>query len=270
MTSGTATSDLSGGSALMVQVSAMAGRSIIRLVRQPAAIVPSLIFPIFLLAVNVGGLDSATDLPGFPTDSYITFALAFTFIQSAIFATMRAGEGLAQDIENGFFNRLILTPMRPSALMAGQLVGLVLLGQIQALLYLAIGYAAGADFESGIAGVAVLVVLVSIIAVGFGGIGLVMALRSGSGEAVQGMFPLMFVLLFFSSMALPRNLIETTWFRTITDINPVSYLIEAIRSLMMTGWDPHALIAGFAIAIALAIGTIWASGVLLGRRMMRS
>ena len=270
MTSGTATSGMSEGSTLAIQVTAMAGRSVTRLIRQPAAIVPSLIFPIFLLAVNVGGLDTATDLPGFPTDSYITFALAFTFIQSAIFSTMRAGEGLAQDIENGFFNRLVLTPMRPSALMAGQLVGLVLLGQLQAILYLAIGYAAGADFESGLAGVAVLVVLVSIISVGFGGIGLVMALRSGSGEAVQGMFPLMFVLLFFSSMALPRNLIETDWFRTVTDINPVSYLIEAIRSLMMTGWDPHALIAGFAVAIALAIGTIVASAALLRRRMMRT
>lgn len=261
---------MSESSTLAVQVTAMAGRSVTRLLRQPAAIVPSLIFPIFLLAVNVGGLDSATDLPGFPTDSYITFALAFTFIQSAIFSTMRAGEGLAQDIENGFFNRLVLTPMRPSALMAGQLVGLVLLGQLQALLYLTIGFAAGANFEAGIGGIAVLVVLVSIISVGFGGIGLVMALRSGSGEAVQGMFPLMFVLLFFSSMALPRNLIETDWFRTITDINPVSYLIEAIRSLMITGWDPHALIAGFAVAIALAIGTIAASAMLLRRRMMRS
>jgi ABC-2 type transport system permease protein len=270
MTSGTATSAMSESSTLVVQIRAMAGRSVLRLVRQPAAIVPSLVFPMFLLAVNVGGLDSATELPGFPTDSYITFALAFTFIQAAIFSTMRAGEGLAQDIENGFFSRLALTPMRPTALMAGQLVGLVLLGQIQAFLYLAIGFAAGANFEAGLSGVLVLAVLVSIISVGFGGIGLVMALRTGSGEAVQGMFPLMFVLLFFSSMALPRPLIETDWFRTITDLNPVSYMIEAIRSLMMTGWEPEVLAAGFTIAIALAFGTILASAFLLRKRMMRS
>ena len=248
----------------------MAGRSVVRLIRQPAMVVPSFVFPLFLLAVNAGGLDSATEIPGFPTDSYITFALGFTFIQAAIFSTMNAGQALAQDIENGFFSRLVLTPMRPSALMAGQLTGLVLLGQMQALLYLAVGFATGADFEAGIGGVLVLSVLVSIISVGFGGIGLIMALRTGSGEAVQGMFPLMFVLLFFSSMALPRDLIEQDWFRFLATINPVSYLIEAIRSLMIVGWDMEALALGFTIAIALAITTITVAAFTLRGRMLKS
>jgi ABC-2 type transport system permease protein len=255
---------------LPIQVRAMAGRSVVRLLRQPAAVVPSVIFPLFLLAVNAGGLDSATQIPGFPTDSYITFALAFTFIQAAIFSTMNAGQALAQDIENGFFSRLVLTPMRPSALMSGQLVGLVLLGQMQALLYVAVGFAAGADFETGLAGIVVLAVLVSIISVGFGGIGLIMALRTGSGEAVQGMFPLMFVLLFFSSMALPRDLIQEDWFRFLATINPVSYLIEAIRSLMMTGWDAEALALGFAIAIVLALTTITLAALSLRGRMLKT
>ena len=257
------------GAVLGLQIRAMATRSVLRLVRQPQALVPTLVFPMFLLAVNVGGLDSATELPGFPTDSYLTFALAFTFIQSAIFSTMNAGQALAQDIENGFFDRLVLTPMRPSALMVGQLVGLVLLGVFQAFLYLTIGLVFGADFAAGPAGVVVLFALVVVISLGFGGIGLIMALRTGSGEAVQGMFPLMFVLLFFSSMALPRDLIETDWFRTITDINPVSYLIEALRSLMITGWDTDVLLLGFGIAIALAIATISIAGRLLGGRMDR-
>jgi ABC-2 type transport system permease protein len=258
------------GSPLPIQISAMAGRSVVRLVRQPAAVIPSVVFPLFLLAVNAGGLNTATEIPGFPTDSYVTFALGFTFIQAAIFSTMNAGQGLAQDIENGFFSRLVLTPMRPSALMAGQLTGLVLLGQMQALLYLAVGYATGADFAAGIGGVLVLSVLVSIISIGFGGIGLIMALRTGSGEAVQGMFPLMFVLLFFSSMALPRDLIEQDWFRFLATINPVSYLIEAIRSLMIVGWDAEALALGFSIAIVLAVTTITVAAFTLRGRMLKS
>ena len=159
----------------------MAGRSVVRLVRQPAAVVPSVIFPLFLLAVNTGGLNTATQIPGFPTDSYITFALGFTFIQAAIFSTMNAGQALAQDIENGFFSRLVLTPMRPSALMAGQLAGLVMLGQMQALLYIAVGYATGAEFEAGLAGIVVLAVLVSMISVGFGGIGLMLLFTLAQG-----------------------------------------------------------------------------------------
>jgi ABC-2 type transport system permease protein len=154
--------------------------------------------------------------------------------------------------------------------MAGQLTGLVLLGQMQALLYLAVGYATGADFAAGIGGVFVLSVLVSIISIGFGGIGLIMALRTGSGEAVQGMFPLMFVLLFFSSMALPRDLIEQDWFRFLATINPVSYLIEAIRSLMIVGWDSEALALGFGIAIVLAVTTITIAAFTLRGRMLKS
>jgi ABC-2 type transport system permease protein len=160
--------------------------------------------------------------------------------------------------------------MRPAALMAGQLAGLVLLGQMQVLLYLAVGFATGADFAAGIGGVFVLSVLVSIISVGFGGIGLIMALRTGSGEAVQGMFPLMFVLLFFSSMALPRDLIGQDWFRFLATINPVSYLIEAIRSLMITGWDAEALALGFGIATVLAAGTITGAAFTLRGRMLKS
>lgn len=256
-------------SVLPIQVAAMAARSVTRLLRQPAAIVPSVIFPLFLLAVNAGGLNSAVDIPGFPTDSYITFAIAFTFIQAAIFSTMNAGQGLAQDIENGFFSRLVLTPMRPSALMAGQLAGLVLLGQFQALLYLAVGLAAGAHFAAGIAGYFVLALLVSIISIGFGGLGLIMAIRTGSGEAVQGMFPIMFVLLFFSSMALPRNLIEQDWYRFLATINPVSYLIEAIRSLFITGWNGEALALGFGVAIVLAVLSIFFAARSLKGRMLK-
>lgn len=257
------------GSVLPIQVAAMAGRSVTRLIRQPAAIIPSVIFPLFLLAVNAGGLNSATDIPGFPTDSYITFAIGFTFIQAAIFSTMNAGQGLAQDIENGFFSRLVLTPMRPTALLAGQLAGLVLLGQFQALLYLAVGLAAGAHFAAGIGGYFVLAALVSIISIGFGGIGLIMAIRTGSGEAVQGMFPIMFILLFFSSMALPRDLIQQDWYRYIATANPVSYLIEAIRSLFIQGWDGEALALGFGVAIVLSIVSISFAARSLKGRMLK-
>ena len=75
------------------------------------------------------------------------------------------------------------------------------------------------------------------IAFAFGSIGLFSALRAGSGEAMQSLFPVFFVFLFFSSMALPRDLIAADWFRTVATLNPVSYLIEGIRSLLITGFD---------------------------------
>ena len=92
-----------------------------RQTRQPASIIPPLIFPVALMLVNAGGLQSSTELPGFPTDSFLAFALAVPFIQGALFATMGAGTELARDIQTGFLNRLSLTSLRGSALLFGHL-----------------------------------------------------------------------------------------------------------------------------------------------------
>ncbi|HEY2940444.1 MAG TPA: ABC transporter permease, partial [Gaiellaceae bacterium] len=137
---------------------------------------------------------------------------------------------IARDVQTGFLNRLSLTPMRGVALLAGQLGGIVTMGVIQALVYLGVGLAVGIRLASGPAGALVLLAFAVLISVGFGALGAFAALRTGSGEAVQSLFPAFFVFLFLSSMNLPRNLIEIDWFRAVATANPVSYLIECVRS----------------------------------------
>ena len=248
----------------------LARRSVVRTLRQPANVVFPLVFPLLLLAVNSGGLDSATRLPGFPTDSFVAFALAVPFIQGALFATMNAGTDLARDIQTGFLNRLALTPMRGIALLAGQLGGVVTMGVVQAVVYLTVGLAVGVDIASGPLGVLVVLVFAVVVSLGFGALGAFAALRTGSGEAVQGIFPVFFVFLFISSINLPRNLIEVDWFRALATANPVSYLIECVRSLIITGWDAEALALGFGIAAAIAVVALALAGVSLRSRLTRS
>jgi ABC-2 type transport system permease protein len=251
---------------LRTQVGQLAHRSVLRTLRQPAQIVPALVFPLFLLAVNTGGLNDATELPGFPTDSYLTFLLAVPFIQGALFSVMNSGTDLARDIETGFLNRLALTPLRGTALLSGLLAGAVVLGLIQAVAYLAVGLLGGAELAAGPAGALVIVALSVTITVAFGTIGLFAALRFGSGEAVQGLFPVFFVFLFLSSMALPLDLLENDWFHAIASVNPVSYLLQAFRSLLIEGWNLGELALGFGIALALfAIGMVAASSALKTR-----
>lgn len=258
------------GSGTLAQVGFLARRSITRTVRQPLMIVPSLVFPLFLLAVNSSGLSAATSLPGFPTDSYLTFALGLTFMQGALFATMGAGQSIAFDIQHGFFNRLQLTPLRGPALIGGQLAGVLIQGGMQAITYLIVGLAFGAHLEAGPAGLLVLVALAVLVAVAFGSIGLMIGLRTGNGEAVQGAFPLLFVVLFLSSAALPRDVIAIDWFQTVTTINPVSYIIEAFRSLLISGWDAEALALGFGVTVAILALGMWAASAALRTRMERT
>jgi ABC-2 type transport system permease protein len=255
---------------LVAQVLHLARRSVIRTLRQPANWITPLIFPLALMAVNTGGLDAATNLPGFPSDSFLAFFLAFPFIQGALFATVNAGVDLARDIQTGFLNRLSLTPMQGAALLVGHLGGVIAMGFLQALWYLAVGLAIGVRLESGVLGALVLFVLAVLIVLAFGSFGALAALRTGSTEAVHSLFPVFFVFLFISSMNLPRNLIETDWFRIAASLNPVSYLIEAIRSLVIFGWDAEALALGFGFTIALAIVGLTLSSLALRGVMERT
>jgi len=219
-----------------VQTIVLARRSIVRTIRQPALVFFPLVFPMVLLAVNSGGLKAETRLPGFPTSSFFAFALAVPFVQGALLATVNANVEFARDVQSGFLNRLALTPVRSLVLLVGQLGGLLLL------------------------------VLEVLIALAFASFGCWAALRTGSTEAVQGLFPVFFVFLFISSMNIPRNLIEATWFRWLATVNPVSYLIEAVRSLVITGWDAEALGLGFAVACVMSvIGFALAARALLHR-----
>ena len=231
---------------------------------------PPLVFPVALMLVNAAGLEPSTLLEGFPTDSFLAFALAVPFIQGALFATMNAGTDLARDIQTGFLNRLSLTSLRGSSLLAGQLTGIVALGLVQSLFYVGVGLATGVEFASGAAGIAVLLLFSLVVSLGFGALGSFLALRTGSGEAVQGLFPLLFVFLFISSMNAPRDLIGVDWFRWAATANPVSYLIECVRSLIVTGWDAQALALGFGVAAAVAVVSLALASWALTQRMTRT
>lgn len=253
-------------SVLLTQVAVLARRAMRKTLRQPFQMFPIVFFPAILLAVNASGLRAATRLPGFPTESYVSFAIAVAFIQGAMFSLVNTGTNLAEDIESGFFNRLALTPLSRVSLIGGLLVGVAALGALQSTVYIVMGAIAGAHLDAGFAGALVVIALGALTALAFAAFGCVAALHTGSGEAVQGLFPLFFVFIFLSSSNLPRQLLRTGWFHTVATWNPISYLIEGFRSLYISGWDTTALLRGFAVATGLlAIGLFAVQGALRTR-----
>jgi ABC-2 type transport system permease protein len=257
-------------STLVNQVGVLARRSMAKTLRQPFQLFPIVFFPVILLAVNASGLRAATRLPGFPTHSYISFAIAVAFIQGGMFALINTGTNLAEDIESGFFNRLALTPLRRVPLIGGLLLGVGALGVLQSGLYVVIGLAGGAHLDAGVGGAFVVLALGALSAVGFGALGCAAALKTGSGEAVQGLFPLFFVFIFLSSSNLPRQLLRNGWFHTAATWNPISYLIEGFRSLFISGWDGTALWRGFAVATGLTIVSLLLCAAALRTRLQRT
>lgn len=270
MTSAAVSSGLGHRVAVARQVRLMARRSVARTLRQPALFLPVVTFPLILMAVNTAGLASTTKLPGFPTDNYVNFAVIVCFMQGALFAAITAGTELANDIDGGFIDRLSLTPASRVAVLLGSMAGAIVLAIGGAVLYLTVGLIFGVHMDSGVLGVIVLLALAVYVALAFIGLGAVMALATGSAEAVQGLFPLLFVLLFLSTMTLPRQFIEQDWFRAIAHWNPLSFLIEGMRSLVITGWDAGALAACFGVATAILVVGYGLAARMLASRMTRT
>jgi ABC-2 type transport system permease protein len=182
-----------------------ARRSVIAHDASAGLLVFPILFPLILFAINGSALSAATRIPGFPPVSYRAFLLAVPFMQGALFVAVTAGVDLARDIESGFFNRLAMTPVRASAMLAGQMGGPLVVAAIQSVIYLLVGIATGVGIASGVGGAlrAARALDPDRVRVRRGRHAAGAAF--GSGEAVQAMFPLLFVTLFLSSSSLPAQ-----------------------------------------------------------------
>lgn len=251
------------------QVMVVGRRSFLRTIRQPAVFVPSTVAPLVLLAVFNVGIRHAAELPGFPARSYLDFIIASTFVQGAMFLGLGSGNAMAYDIESGFMNRMSLTAVWRGPLLLGHLSGSLVLATIQSVLFLVAALIFGVHVAAGVGGALVIVLLSLLVSFAFSSVFVFIALRTGSTEAVQGVFPICFILLMFSTFFLPRNLMTIRWFRVETRINPISYLIDGIRSLFITGWDASALLSCVAIAVVVIAVAVFGASSSIRTRLLR-
>ncbi|MBJ7521236.1 MAG: ABC transporter permease [Solirubrobacteraceae bacterium] len=234
--------------------------------RRPQFLAPLVVFPTLFLAVNTGGLEATTALPGFPeVESFLDFQLASAIVQSTMLGGVSAGIAMALDIEAGFFDRLVVSPIPRTAIVMGRIGAAGVLGSLQVLWFLAIGFIFGAQMATGPGGVLVVVALGVVAAVAFGAFGVLIALRARSASTVQGIFPLVIVALFLSSAFFPIELLS--WpADVIAEYNPISYLAEGLREPIAFGWDAKIILEGFVAGLAMAgIGIALAISALRGR-----
>ena len=182
--------------------------------------------------------------------------LPATLVQGVLFGGVGAASEVAQDIESGYFERLLAAPTARVSILLGRLAGAAFLGSLQALLFVAIFTVFGVEVKAGLAGMVWLVLVGALMALSIGSIGAAMALRTGSVEAVQGAFPLVFITLFLSSAFFPTELMNG-WFKTVAEANPFTYMINGLRDLVLVGWstDDAVVSAGVPLAI-IALGLV--------------
>lgn len=248
-------------------VVALARRALRNQLRKPQFIAPLVIFPTLFLAINVGGLERTTSLPGFPeVDGFLDFQLAAALLQSLLLGGVSVGIAVALDIEGGFFDRIVASPAPRVAIVLGRVLAASIVAIVQVTYFLALGIVFGASVKGGVLGVLYILVIGVLAGTGFGAIGVLIALRARSASTVQGIFPLVFVILFISSAFFPENLLSPPA-DVLAAYNPLSYIAEGIRAPIAFANDASSVLEGLAAASGVAIVSIWLSVLALRGRL---
>jgi ABC-2 type transport system permease protein len=255
--------------AALRQSLALSHRAVRAIVRQPQVVFPSLFFPLFFAALNSAAFDRITTAqPVFAQryDSFLDFLLPATVLQGVLFGSTQSGTEMANDIEMGFFDRLLASPVSRTSILVGRLAGGAALGAAQAVFFTVVLVLFGAEV-TGVPAVAVLVVCSALLAIGIGGFGVVLGIRTGSAEAVQGAFPLIFVLMFTSSAFFPIELMSG-WYEAVARYNPISWVLDALRELLSVGWSTTDALVAVAASLGIAALAIVSAQRALRRRLV--
>lgn len=232
--------------------------------RNPEEIIPAMIVPVFFFVVNTGSLGATFEglagaggqggVPALPSGfSYEAFQLPVAII-FAVTGVSRASK-LVQDIQTGYFDRLSVTPVNRLSLLIGLMVADFALVVGLTVPVLLLGFLYGVTFETGLLGAVVFVLLGGLWGLVFTGFPYAIALRTGSPAAVNSSFVLFFPFAFLTTAFAPEEAL-TGWLATVADLNPVTYLLEALRSLLYGGgWQLGPLLRGMAAVLGVGVVT---------------
>jgi ABC-2 type transport system permease protein len=216
----------------------------------------------FFFAVIVGAIGNVAGR-AFGVTNFLAFQMPVAVLQAVAGTAGNAGLATVTDIERGYFDKLLLTPTPRLALLLGRLTADGIRSMLLTALIVVAGLVFGSGMDSGPAGAVTIVLLGGLFGVAYSGIGLTIALRTGSPQATQAGFLVFFPLLFLSPAMAPKE-VFAGWLEFLATINPVTYVLQGMRDLVLEGWDWRSL-AGALGSIA-AVGAFTLSMTLLALR----
>lgn len=230
---------------------ALARRTLRGALRRPQFLAPLVLMPTLFLAINTGGLQRSTDLPGFPAvDGFLDFQLAGAMTQSLLLGGVMQGIGTALEIEGGFFDRLVASPIPRVAIVLGRILAGTVIAAVQVAWFLILGLVFGVTIHGGVPGALLVLLIGAVAGTGFAALGVVLALRARNASTVQGIFPLVFVVLFVSSAFFPLALLQAPadW---VAEYNPLSYVADGMRDPIIGSISAEPVLEGLAAAAGL-------------------
>ncbi|MCB0914355.1 MAG: ABC transporter permease [Actinobacteria bacterium] len=246
-------------------LTSVAIRALRQIPREPEAVIPALIVPLFFFVVNVGALTNVAEAAGVSDFKAFQLPVAIIF---AVTGISRAS-ALVSDINDGYFDRLLLTPMSRPALLLGLMVADLALVMALSVPVLIFGFLIGVEFATGIAGVLLFLILAGLWGLAFTGFPYAIALKTGNPAAVNSSFLLFFPFAFLTTSFLPQEALSG-WLATVATYNPVTYVLAALRSLLTGGWQLTPLLQGTAAILGVALVSHTLAFLALRGRVSRS
>ncbi len=243
---------LARSSGFFTDLISVARRALRSLLREPEALIPALTIPMFFYAINIGALQDVAEGFGDGTLDFKAFQLPVAII-FAVTGVSRANV-VVTDIQTGYLDKLLVTPVKRTALLLGMMVADFVLVFCLSLLVAIVGFIVGVRFESGPLGLLAFLLLSSAWGMAFTGFPYTIALRTGNPAAVNSSFLIFFPFAFLTSSFLPLEAL-TSWLRAIARYNPVTYLLEGLRSLITEGWVVEDLLQALAAVFGIGIIT---------------
>lgn len=236
---------------LIPQIFLIIWQNLLTILRRPEAVIPPIGISLFFLFIYDSTLGRASGfIPDLGTNDYLGFILPLSIVSSSLSGSGIAAQNLVRNIENGYFDKLLLTPIYRFALLTGTiLAGAVILG-VQASIVVGMGLVLGLEVATGALGILAVIALAMLLGLGFSGFTMSAALGSGNAAVTQSANFVFFPLTFLAPTFVPLDLLDG-WLKTVARINPITYVMEAMRALLNTGWDPVLLFRGVLATVIL-------------------
>lgn len=229
----------------------LARRNIKLRVMRPSTIIPSIAISSFLFLAFGYAFGEVTRLPGFPAEDYLAFLTPFIILQSMVFSSGDAGFGMLTDLLSGYFDKLLLAPINRFSILFATLFTASLRAILQVIIIVAIALALGVSFKTGPLGIFTVIWFAVTFSVAWTCLGIIIALMTRSPEVTQSYFVVFFPAVFLTTAFMPIDFLPG-WFRILASINPVTYILDSARSLVITGWDWSTIWKGVVVLVSFA------------------
>jgi ABC-2 type transport system permease protein len=248
---------------LLADTSHLFIRSLKKLLRNPILLFFSLFQPIIFLLLFTQLFGSFANTPGFSkltgTDSYLKFATAGIVLQNGFSSAFQSGTAMVDDLQSGFLSKMLATPVSRPAILLGRISTDIFRVVIQSSIILILAYILGASPVTGIFGYVLILSGIAFFALAWSGISLSLGLKTKNSETVFGIAGFLTFPLLFMSTALVPSFSLPGWMQTVSSYNPISFTVDGIRALMLSGFDWAKILAATGVIGLIAVLTMGAT-----------